>query len=169
MGSELTPEVLADLRAKASAATPGPWRTGMSLRHATREDLLSEIATQWLLPAGHPECDPDFFGVVSGRGDDARMPCVTGNGPTSRWNALFIAAANPATVIALLDEIEVWRKTSQTALESSIRTSLTSEVMRASIRDAFDAGARAMRDAVLEQGDDATHAPDIANLPGRPE
>lgn len=76
---------------------------------------------------------------------------------------------DPPCLLALLDEIEVWRKTSQTALESSIRTSLTSEVMRASIRDAFDAGARAMRDAVLEQDDDATHAPDITKLPGRPE
>ena len=86
----IDPQQLADLRAKAEAATKGPWcmDDGIEVDYG---------------PSGEPE---QF---------QARPPAVTGIGidPDSLENysdAIFIAAANPATVLALLDEIERLRE-----------------------------------------------------------
>ena len=82
MGSELTPEVLADLRAKAEKATPGPWPENYvwgAVRHIDRN------------------VDRSLF-------------CDDADGAMFSWDrdtdGYYIAAANPATVLALLDEIE---------------------------------------------------------------
>lgn len=45
---------------------------------------------------------------------------------------------------------------------------LNEDEIRAIQREAFDAGAEAMRDAILCQDVDATHAPEITKLEGRP-
>lgn len=72
------PQQLADLRAKAEAATPGPW-----VRHHQRHGVSVHRA------------DGGFDWV--GAGD-------------SEATADFITAANPATVIAMIDEIERLRE-----------------------------------------------------------
>ena len=75
--SDLTPARLADLRAVAKAATPGPW----TIRNSY-----------------------GFFGIVPADG-----PAVTGmpaKGKDRKHNAAHIAAFDPPTVLALLEEIE---------------------------------------------------------------
>jgi hypothetical protein len=91
---------LDDLKRKASAATPGPWRRAIKAR-VSRTELLHELATKWLHPEG--QGDPDFFMVHAGE----VCPCITANGPTSRANAAHIAAADPQTVLALVRVVEV--------------------------------------------------------------
>lgn len=75
----LTSEQLADLRAKAEAATPGPWITSKAPTGIWVEAPESAVALVG-----------DSF---SGREQ----------GPL---NAAFIAAANPATILQLLDMVE---------------------------------------------------------------
>lgn len=86
------------LRALADAATPGPWKAG-------REDFESFDAmceAQRRMLSNRPFGEPFHF--VWTRPD----LCVgyTANGPTSAANAAFIAAMDPTTVRALLDEVE---------------------------------------------------------------
>ena len=82
--ARVTPEMLAELRRLAEAATPGPW---------------------------------EAFGAVGGRGERwlgvttdmrateaARAGDVFAAQGCTRQDVLFIAAANPAVVLALLDE-----------------------------------------------------------------
>ena len=81
---------LANLRAKAEAATPGPWCIDDGIE----------------VDYGH-NGEPEQF--------QARPPAVTGIGidPDSLENysdAIFISAANPATVLAMIDEIERLRE-----------------------------------------------------------
>lgn len=144
MGSELTPEVLADLRSKAEKATPGPWPENYvwgAVRHIARN------------------VDRSLF-------------CDDAEDATFNWNRYtdghYIAAANPATVLALLDEIERMRA------DDSRRRDI--EMLRSDLRLAFDAGARAMRASVWENynkdgdfGFAMFATEDITKLPGRPE
>ena len=75
----MTPEIQAELRRLAEAATPGPWRT------------------EYLMGAGNDL----LTAIVAGRAtpDDLR---VIGSTLAER-DGKFIAAANPAVVLALLD------------------------------------------------------------------
>lgn len=80
-----TQEERAALRAKAKAATAGPWVVNDTNKHG------------------------DQYVALPGRGDMLAIVCAglfTGEYP-SEANGAYIAAANPETVLGLLDEIEV--------------------------------------------------------------
>ena len=81
---DLTPEKLAELRRLAEAATPGPWEAFGAVDGRRGERWLG-VTT-------------DMRAIESARAGDvfAAQNCT-------RQDALFIAAANPATVLALLD------------------------------------------------------------------
>lgn len=84
----------AKLRALAEAATPGPWRYGIDI------DQLSDGGS------GYPlDYYPDCRTVV----EISCRECGERSDITEA-DAAFIAAANPATVIALLDEIDTLRR-----------------------------------------------------------
>lgn len=77
----------AKLRALAEAATPGPWSVG----HDDKECASTLRAQPVLATTGKPQGRPVDVIIPFGR---------------AHSDAAFIAAANPQTVIALLDEIE---------------------------------------------------------------
>ena len=51
-------------------------------------------------------CTDDYHGVIADAGLNANYYIASCSGPDNRANKRFIAAANPATVLALLDENE---------------------------------------------------------------
>ncbi|ENU6511027.1 ead/Ea22-like family protein [Salmonella enterica subsp. enterica serovar Montevideo] len=51
-------------------------------------------------------CADDYHGVIADAGLNANYYIASCSGPDNRSNKRFIAAANPATVLALLDERE---------------------------------------------------------------
>ena len=83
--NDLTPEPIAELRRLAEAATPGPWRT------------------EYLMGAGNDL----LTAIIAGRAtpDDLR---VIGSTLAER-DGKFVAAASPAVVLALLDELDELR------------------------------------------------------------
>ena len=82
--ARVTPEMLAELRRLAEAATPGPWEAFGAVGGRRGERWLG-VTT-------------DMRATESARAGDvfAAQDCT-------RQDALFIAAANPAVVLALLD------------------------------------------------------------------
>jgi hypothetical protein len=95
----MTTPTLIELRKLAEAATPGAWAVFsepvLSPFHAAME--LSR------LPHGTPEFQNTLAMVVDDRN---LVTSVTGCGKYSEANAAYIAAANPAKVIELLDALE---------------------------------------------------------------
>lgn len=89
----MTPDQLRELREKAEKATPGPWET-----------------------AETPGFGHDHAPYTVVNGDNEQITECWDNTPgawkpeQNEGNAAFIAAANPQTVIALLDEIERLRE-----------------------------------------------------------
>ena len=55
-------------------------------------------------------CTDDYHGVIADAGLNANYYIASCSGPDNRANKRFIAAANPATVLALLDEREAAKK-----------------------------------------------------------
>ncbi|MED0340639.1 ead/Ea22-like family protein [Escherichia marmotae] len=55
-------------------------------------------------------CSDDYYGVIADAGLNANYYIASCSGPDNRANKRFIAAANPATVLALLDERETQSK-----------------------------------------------------------
>ncbi|MCM7908047.1 ead/Ea22-like family protein [Enterobacter hormaechei] len=55
-------------------------------------------------------CTDDYHGVIADAGLNANYYIASCSGPDNRSNKRFIAAANPATVLALLDELEAMHK-----------------------------------------------------------
>ncbi|EHQ9013015.1 ead/Ea22-like family protein [Escherichia coli] len=55
-------------------------------------------------------CSDDYYGVIADAGLNANYYIASCSGPDNRANKRFIAAANPATVLALLDEREAAKK-----------------------------------------------------------
>lgn len=51
-------------------------------------------------------CTDDYHGVIADAGLNANYYIASCSGPDNRSNKRFIAAANPAAVLALLDELE---------------------------------------------------------------
>jgi hypothetical protein len=84
---KVTPELLADLRKKAEAATPGPWKWKKgetSVEHGSPDNDRSVVSFYEL---EYNENGQEAFEEAEG-------------------NAAHIAAANPAVVLALVQEIE---------------------------------------------------------------
>lgn len=99
---------LEHLERVALAATAGPWDVWAE-RTETKEEAIAELTAQVNLTV-------DFCGAVYLLNANGKCPATTGCGPTSAANAAFIAAANPQTVLALLDEIDALRKERDEAL-----------------------------------------------------
>ncbi|MDN2616451.1 ead/Ea22-like family protein [Enterobacter kobei] len=55
-------------------------------------------------------CTDDYHGVIADAGLNANYYIASCSGPDNRSNKRFIAAANPTTVLALLDELEAAEK-----------------------------------------------------------
>lgn len=79
---EITPELLADIKAKAEKATPGPWEY--------REDNA----------AGYNIESQNDYIVYSGTDSD----CECDYGCEKESNAAYIAAANPAVILDLIED-----------------------------------------------------------------
>ena len=97
----MTTDLTADLRAKAEAATPGPWTFG----------ALMDITTDGSMVPGN------LGGVFKHPGNlTIAERCWDGD-------ALYIAAANPANILALLDahkaEVEVLANDVDTAMKEA--------------------------------------------------
>lgn len=90
---------LEDLRALAEAATPGPWEAYFT-QHG--DPFVSEAGRGWFgALTVEPGEDDQQLGIA------ARV--ATGPADYGRANCLFIAAANPAVVMALIDELAEYR------------------------------------------------------------
>ncbi|ENF2602721.1 ead/Ea22-like family protein [Escherichia coli] len=82
---------------------------------AQRRQTVSEINYQALRLAAENAtpgewCADDYHGVIADAGLNANYYIASCSGPDNRANKRFIAAANPATVLALLDELEAAEK-----------------------------------------------------------
>ena len=88
--ARVTPEKLAELRRLAEAATPGPWEAFGAVDGRRGERWLG-VTT-------------DMRATESARAGD-----VFSAQDCTRQDALFIAAANPAAVLALLDDADALR------------------------------------------------------------
>ena len=55
-------------------------------------------------------CTDDYYGVIADAGLNGNYYIALCSGPDKRANKRFIAAANPAAVLALLDELEAAKK-----------------------------------------------------------
>lgn len=90
------------LRALCEAATPGPWHFGRSPDNADAVDYFARGYA-----AGPPT--PVFLVCVpigdKPMNDEARFTAITGNGPTSEANALFVSSARNA-LPSLLDALD---------------------------------------------------------------
>lgn len=104
---DLTPEVVEELRRLAEKATPGPWMrmTGRELVRAIRGDLAVP-----LFEALEPICDPALAAPTVRVGKEVVFRANSAGARKSASmkqqaaNAAYIAAANPAVILALLAE-----------------------------------------------------------------
>lgn len=100
--AEQAPSDHAELRRLAMAATPGPWLFG-----GTKIDTLDEAVGICRANIEATTAPTDHFMEVFLQ--DGRRTALIGNCPTSIKNAEYIAAANPAAILALLDELDALR------------------------------------------------------------
>jgi len=82
------------LRELAQKATPGPWETC-----ETNETAFEILTGEW-------SAKGDFEGTIVVHVDDYACFEERPSGITSKANAQYIAAANPAAVLALLDKLD---------------------------------------------------------------
>ncbi|HAW1694946.1 ead/Ea22-like family protein [Escherichia coli] len=85
------------------------------MRLFSRRQPVSKINYQVLRMAAENAtpgewCSDDYYGVIADAGLNANYYIASCSGPDNRANKRFIAAANPATVLALLDEREAAKK-----------------------------------------------------------
>ena len=108
---DLTPEKLAELRWLAEAATPGPWEAFGAVDGRRGERWLG-VTT-------------DMRATESARAGDvfAAQDCT-------RQDALFIAAANPAAVLGLLDHLAHMREARDNARAEVERLTALVEAVR---------------------------------------
>ena len=102
----MTQEKLDELRRLAVFATQGEW-TACRMTHADRgddltPDELGEYVKNCVAVSGKR---PFLFISVNVDGVSVDM-CHMGNGPNGPNNAAFIQAANPQTVLALINHVE---------------------------------------------------------------
>ncbi len=83
-------------------------------KQALREAAETATPGEW--------CSDDHHGVIADAGLNANYYIASCSGPDNRANKRFIAAANPATVLALLDDLEAAEQTSAARLEAIDRT-----------------------------------------------
>ena len=106
MTATLTLEARRDLRRRAEAATRGRWAA------ATPSDDTPETSGEWVRDALLAPDAPAAAALwCTWAPDDDEVPgprivAVAGDGPHAEADADWIAAANPAVVLALLDKLD---------------------------------------------------------------
>lgn len=111
-----TKNLASEARAALDAITPGPWEPATAPAHGSDETPAEYVAatlrpdSALLYVVCAPSPDPERWAYV--------LPAITGDGPTSRANAAFIAAAPDLVrrMAAALDEADA-------ALERAIELS----------------------------------------------
>lgn len=94
-----------DIRARLAAASPAPWHFATAPHDPekeTKEEYVTGALNKWIPDAVLWTCwaaDPD------GGPDDYIIPALTGDGPTSYANAVFIANA-PTDIAHLLTRVD---------------------------------------------------------------
>jgi hypothetical protein len=98
-------ERLEEIRKRADKATPGPWETAIYDKAKEPIEWLRECLSHGSGPVHLTWCPehPLTQGLYP-RPEHAVVPAITGNGPTSEANAVFVAAAR-SDVPWLLEEI----------------------------------------------------------------
>lgn len=105
MSNDTPPIDLDHLETLARAATPGPWRWGdWDATFGT-----AELPERMLVLEFNPTRRADQAPCVRLRGDGARMVLRLEEPVQFESNAAYIAAANPATVLALVKELRAAR------------------------------------------------------------
>lgn len=95
---EMKQEQIEELRRLAEAATPGEW-TVWAEKTPNKSDAIAEFAYQ-------VENTENFSGTTWLLNANGVCPASTGCGATSEANAAYIAAANPAVILEILDSLE---------------------------------------------------------------
>jgi hypothetical protein len=97
----ITDEVLEELTVICEAATQDEWKLG----HTGTETL--EAAATWMTETLSKRDSADVWLVFCGDPDGENItPAVTGNGPTSEANAVYLCAVQPINVYRLITEIK---------------------------------------------------------------
>ena len=89
-------EYALELELAALQAKPGVWTVGQ-FKFETREKLLDYVK------GFYERGDTNEFNYVA-LGDSTKVPASTGNGPTSRANAVYLSYASPENILKLLQE-----------------------------------------------------------------
>lgn len=129
------------LRDLANAATPGEW---LARNRQTHLGVSNEEVADWIV-----ETVAD------------REPIAQPYSPNKVANAAFIAAANPQTVIALLDEIDRLREqatTFETQRHSTAVALINAETERDIARSRLDSACEALNLAASNLGEPAKSA-----------
>lgn len=109
----ISKERLAEIRAAAEKATPGPW--GVWTEPTPSKDrAIDELAYQVMSTP-----DADFAEAVYLLDAAGKCPATTGCGPTSAANAAHIANCDPQTILALLDALDAAEKAEPVAWMAS--------------------------------------------------
>lgn len=114
-------------------------------------------------------CSDDYYGVIADAGLNANYYIASCSGPDNRANKRFIAAANPATVLAVLDEREAQNKriaeleinlAALAAENAGLKHAMAVTLEHVSVTDAGQAGVAAMiiNDALHHSETPATDA-----------
>ena len=106
-------------------------------------------------------CADDYHGVIADAGLNANYYIASCSGPDNRANKRFIAAANPATVLALLDELERNQQYIKRRDQENEDIALTVGKLRVELegKDSKIANLTAERDALREgEMGDARHS-----------
>ncbi|ELK9739989.1 ead/Ea22-like family protein [Escherichia coli] len=106
-------------------------------------------------------CADDYHGVIADAGLNANYYIASCSGPDNRSNKRFIAAANPATVLALLDERERNQQYIKRRDQENEEIALTVGKLRVELegKDSKIANLTAERDALREgEMGDARHS-----------
>ncbi len=168
--TDLTPEMLEVMRARAAYWKPPDREWCIGEDHMARDvlDLVGEVErlrdalTDKLIGAA------DLRDEV----DELRSESEQSAQAIERWRPL--ADSIPAAIRELVGEVqrlsaemERIRENADCVISGSLADHLGTAEVRDAIRDAFDAGARAMWDAILADNMVAAFI-DITKLPGRP-
>lgn len=109
------------LEAAAREASPGPW-TGTTIGTKSQRDAAGSVYEAVMarrLP-DNPDLEfTDMSWVQVAAGDDYLNVALVGNGAKGPENAAYIAAADPATVLALIERIRELEKALEPFVQSA--------------------------------------------------
>lgn len=142
---------LAELRRLAEAATPGEWRRltegNKSIRSAAGKVTRDLFAVGQSIPGGASRELRDTFHdmtyVVTE--DGKRNIALIGNGPNQVHNGDFVAAANPQTILRLLDLLGRLTSLAEKVAESDTDTGGTRAAAKYALTGSLEGAVHEMR------------------------